>query len=306
LADLDPQSGLRSPRKQGRRFRRVLQRSDRFAVTVIIGLNLAVTAGVLIWATRHLGNAGAGTVISFALLVTVEVVRSTQNLSLWLFAWNASDPQPIEPPGGISVAMLTTFVPSREPIDMLERTLRAMRAVEHRGPLDVWVLDEGDDPAVRELASSLGVRHFSREGRPEYNQPEGAFRSRTKHGNHNAWRAEHERAYDVVAHLDPEHVPRPGFLRRTLGYFADADVAFVVAPHVYANRNDGFVARAAAAHFYPFLGIIQRGGNGLGSPMLIGAAHLYRVTTWQQIGGYQDSITEDHLTGLCAQAHMNP
>jgi cellulose synthase/poly-beta-1,6-N-acetylglucosamine synthase-like glycosyltransferase len=35
--------------------------------------------------------------------------------------------------------------------------------------------------------------------------------------------------------MDPDHVPRKNFLMRTLGYFKDQDVAFVVAPQVYGN-----------------------------------------------------------------------
>jgi cellulose synthase/poly-beta-1,6-N-acetylglucosamine synthase-like glycosyltransferase len=205
------------------------------------------------------------------------------------------------------VALLTTFVPSREPIDLLASTLEAMVAVRYEhGTLDVWVLDEGDDPAVRALAARLGVHHFSRRDRPEFNQASGPWRAHTKHGNHNAWRAVHEHGYDVVAHLDPEHAPLPDFFERTLGYFHDPDVAFVVTPHVYGNRDDGFVAAAAATHFYPFIGLLQRGGNRIGTPMLIGANHMYRTATWQQIGGYQDSITEDHLTGLVVHASTNP
>ena len=288
------------------RYRRTLPRRHRLLVTFLVGLNVGVSTGVLVWIALQEPGASQVGVAAFALLVVAEGMRITQNVSLWMFAIVARDPVPIEPPSGLRVALTTTFVPSREPIEMLERTLRAMTRVEYHGSVDAWVLDEGDDPAVQALAASLGVHHFTRKGRPEYHQVEGPFRARTKHGNHNAWRTEHEHRYNVVAHVDPEHAPRPQFLNRTLGYFTDPDVAFVVGPHVYANRRDGFVARAAATHFYPFLAIIQRGGNGMGAPMLVGAAHLYRTAAWDQIGGFQDSITEDHLTGLVVQTTRNP
>ena len=46
----------------------------------------------------------------------------------------------------------------------------------------------GQRPGVKAMAKKLGVQHFSRSGKPEYNQPDGPFRARTKAGNHNAWR----------------------------------------------------------------------------------------------------------------------
>jgi len=150
------------------------------------------------------------------------------------------------------------------------------------------------------------VRHFSRRGRPEYNRTEGEFKARTKAGNHNAWRAGHEHHYDAVAQMDPDHVPRPDFLIRTLGYFTDPDVAFVVAPQVYGNVHNGFVEHASATQAYFFHGVIQRGGNGLEAPLLIGTNHLYRPSAWRRFGGYQDSIIEDHLTAMRVYATVNP
>jgi cellulose synthase (UDP-forming) len=121
------------------------------------------------------------------------------------------------------VAVLTTIVPGKEPVDLVMNTLRAMKRIRHDGPMDVWLLDEGDDPDVRRRCEEIGVRHFSRKGHTEWNQPSGPFRAKTKHGNHNAWRQAHELDYDVVAQMDPDHVPFENFLERTLGYFADPD-----------------------------------------------------------------------------------
>lgn len=241
----------------------------------------------------------------FVLIVVVESLRLTQALGLWVFARNMRHPIPLTPPRGLRVAVLTTIVPSKEPLEMVEETLRAMRRIRYPGRVDVWILDEGDDPRVRRMAAELGVRHFSRKGLPQYNRSEGPYRARTKAGNHNAWRAEHESAYDVVAQMDPDHVPVPEFLERTLGYFRDPDVAFVVAPQVYGNAEEGFVPRAAGAQAYLFHGVVQAGGNGLDAPLLIGTNHLYRTRTWRQIGGYQDSVIEDHLTSMVVHGTVN-
>lgn len=213
---------------------------------------------------------------------------------------------PVDPPAGLRVAFLTTIVPSKEPLEIVAATLAKMKQVKHDGLLDVWILDEGDDPDVKAAAAELGVRHFTRQGRPEYNTDAGAYRAKTKCGNHNAWRAEHEHEYDVVAQLDPDHVPFDFFLERTLGYFRDPDVGFVVAPQVYGNPHDTFVSYGASGQQFLFSGLIERGGNGLDAPLLIGTNHLYRPDCWSQIGGYQDSIIEDHLTSIHVQAATNP
>ena len=211
----------------------------------------------------------------------------------------------MRPDPGLRVAVLTTIVPAREPLELVMMTLRAMKRIRHDGELDVWLLDEGNDPEVRRRCAEIGVRHFSRREHPEWNQASGPFRAKTKHGNHNAWRMLHELDYDVVAQMDPDHVPYPNFLERTLGYFADPDTAFVVAPQVYGNMSESFVARGAAELAYIFHGIIQRGGNGHGAPLLIGTNHLYRPAALRQIGGYQDCIIEDHLTALVTYGAVN-
>jgi cellulose synthase (UDP-forming) len=298
------------------RFRRVASAGERAVLTLLVLLNAATAAVFIGWLLlpQHVpgwaGNLhGAPLLLArlgFCLVIGVELIRLAQNFAVWVFAFAAKDPVPMDPPVGLRVALLTTIVPDKEPIDVVERTLRRMLEVVYCGHFDVWVLDEGDDPAVKAMAQRLGVRHFSRKGRPEYNQPCGQFRARTKAGNHNAWRAEHEHEYDVVAQMDPDHVPLPCFLERTLGYFRDPDVAFVVAPQVYGNMYDNWVAHGASVQQYLFSGIVERGGNGLDAPLLIGTNHLYRPAAWRQIGGYQDSIIEDHLTSMRVQAATNP
>jgi cellulose synthase/poly-beta-1,6-N-acetylglucosamine synthase-like glycosyltransferase len=106
--------------------------------------------------------------------------------------------------------------------------------------------------------------------------------------------------------MDPDHVPEPDFLTRTLGYFNDPDVGFVVAPQVYGNLEESWIAHGAAVQAYVFHGVIQRGANGSDAPLLIGTNHLYRPSAFAQIGGYQDSIIEDHLTSMAMYGHINP
>jgi cellulose synthase (UDP-forming) len=245
-------------------------------------------------------------IAGLAAMVLLQLIAGLRTWSLTYFAARARDPVPMKPKAGLRVAVLTTIVPGKEPLELVMTTLRAMKRIRHEGRLDVWLLDEGNDPEVRRRCKELDVRHFSRKDQPQWNQSGGEFKTKTKHGNHNAWRSVHELDYDVVAQMDPDHVPYPNFLERTSGYFADPDTAFVVAPQVYGNLTESFVARGAAELAYIFHGIIQRGGNGHGAPLLIGTNHLYRPATFRQIGGYQDCIIEDHLTSMVVYGSVNP
>jgi cellulose synthase (UDP-forming) len=296
-------------------YHSVLTPRQHWAMLGLGGLNIALIAAL----TGYLLLPGefprlapgqyvrdAITVFGLYVMVLLQLISALRTWVQIYIAARAQDPIPMTPRPGVRVAALTTIVPGKEPVELVMTTLRAMKRIRHDGQLDVWLLDEGNDPEVRRRCEDLGVRHFSRKDHPDWNQPNGPFRAKTKHGNHNAWRAAHEMDYDVVAQMDPDHVPYPNFLERTLGYFTDPDTAFVVAPQVYANMSESFVARGAAELAYLFHGIIQRGANGYRAPLLIGTNHLYRQSAFRQIGGYQDCIIEDHLTSMVIYATVNP
>ena len=233
--------------------------------------------------------------VVFATLSFVVFIGLVQRLANWIALWFMVRPQYLPSLPGLKVAFLTCYVPGKEPYDMLEKTLEAMVAVSY--PHDTWVLDEGNDDVVKALCKRLRVNHFSRFGIAKYNQMEGEFRTKTKAGNHNAWRDLYECNYDIVAQIDMDHVPKPEYLNRTLGYFQDPKVALVCMPQVYKNL-DNWVARGAAEQAYFFHGPIQQGFYGSGMPFLIGTSHLYKTQAMKEIGGYAPTIVEDHLTGM--------
>jgi len=308
-------TGPLQPTRPSVAYRRVLGRSQHRTLIALGVLHIALAValagflalpGQLPPLRRSDYLADALMLAGWVVMILLQLIAGVRTWALTFFAANAKDPVPMVPPAGLRVAVLTTIVPGKEPLELVLTTLRAMKRLRHDGPVDVWLLDEGDDEDVRRRCAEIGVRHFSRQGRPEWNQATGPFKAKTKHGNHNAWRSAHETEYDVVAQMDPDHVPYPNFLERTLGYFADPDTAFVVAPQVYGNLAESFVARGAAELAYLFHGILQRGGNGHGAPLLIGTNHLYRPAAFRQIGGYQDCIIEDHLTSMVVFGALNP
>jgi cellulose synthase/poly-beta-1,6-N-acetylglucosamine synthase-like glycosyltransferase len=178
---------------------------------------------------------------------------------------------------------------------MLERTLRAL--VDMRVPHDTWVLDEEGDARLRALCTRLGARYFCRGDVPADARPEDAYARSTKHGNYNVWLDDvgfdH---YDVLAAFDPDHVPRPDYLERLLGYLRDPGVAYVQSAPGYYNRSASFVARAGAEEVYQHAASVLTASYGAGYAPLIGSHNLHRLTALRELGGFPAHHAEDVLT----------
>ncbi|WP_221348084.1 glycosyltransferase family 2 protein [Streptomyces beigongshangae] len=265
----------------------------------------------LVWPTHWVEREGGArwlVGLDVAMLVSIgliELFMLVNVVSIAHATMVARDPVPVTPQNGTRVAFLTTYVPGKEPLSMVRATLEGAVRITHTGPLDVWLLDEGDDIRAKALCEELGVRHFTRHGVPAWNRDKGVHKTRTKHGNYNAWIAMHGGAYDYFASVDTDHVPHPDFLARTMGYFRDPDVAFVVGPQVYGNYTTP-VTKAAESQQFLFHALIQRAGNRYRAPMFVGTNNVVRIEAVKQIGGLYDSITEDMATGFELHRSRNP
>jgi cellulose synthase (UDP-forming) len=240
-------------------------------------------------------------VVLFSLVSYVVWYPIILQIFSWLICYQIKDPTYKTPPTGLRVAFITTFVPQSEPMELLHQCLPALVDADY--PHDTWLLDEGDLPEVRNLCFRLGVKHFSRHGIDDYNMAAGKFLRKTKGGNHNSWYDRHGHNYDIVAQLDTDFIPEPNFLTRTLGYFNDPDVGFVVTPQIYGNTGESVIAQGAAEQAFNFYGPILRGFSGIECSVMIGANHVVRVKALAQVNHYSAHITEDVLTGM--KLHAN-
>jgi hypothetical protein len=219
---------------------------------------------------------------------------------------------------GLRIAMATTIVPSRE-FGLLAAKLEAMAAVvAGHNVLEHWILDEEDDPRVRELVAQANQRyskrgarffHFTRDGIARYNEtPSGrrfkTFQARQKGGNINAWLdATREERYDLITFIDLDHFPRPDFYTAILPAFSDEDIDFVQGPEVFRNREENFITRAASHERDTFFGLVHRSYFGLGMPVIVGAHTTLRRTALEALGGfYPVHLTEDYLIMLRLRA----
>ena len=185
------------------------------------------------------------------------------------------------------VAVITLTVPGSESIEIVERQLRAMAAID--APHDNWILvDKVHSPEIEQLAERLGIRYFSRhdvatwgEQRVAFwNQPSAPFQRKTKAGNVNSWLDAYGDRYTHFTQLDIDHVPEPRYLDRVLGYFVDPKVKWVQAPSVYGNHQAGWCARGSTEQEFGLQGPLQMGFFGFSRTPFISAA--IRPTTWLQ------------------------
>jgi cellulose synthase (UDP-forming) len=222
-------------------------------------------------------------------------------LGRWFLLPFMSRPEPVPAKPGRKVAMVTTFVPGAEPLEMLEATVGAMAACDY--PHDTWVLDEGDDPQVRQLCARLGAHHFTRKHSINHQTSGGRFQSASKHGNYNSWLHETGFArYEFISVFDPDHVPHRVFLSRVLGYFEDPGIAFVQVAQAYYNQKASFIARGAAEETYGYYSSIQMASYSFGFPVVTGSHNTHRASALKEIGGFPAHDAEDLLVSYVYRA----
>ncbi|HSR91137.1 MAG TPA: glycosyltransferase family 2 protein [Gemmatimonadales bacterium] len=255
-------------------------------------LAVAATAA-FVWFWFRQGALEAAFLVATALLV----FHLGSWFGRWLFLWSMRRPTPVPPVPGLKVAVVTTFVPDAESIDMLAQSLRAMLAMDY--PHDTWVLDEGDSPDVAALCQRLGVRHYSRKHRDPFQATEGRFAKGTKYGNYNAWLGEiGTTQYQILAAFDPDHVPEKSYLTRVLGFFRDPLVGYVQAPQVYYNQDASFIARGAAEESYAYYSAHLMASYGMGQTILIGSHTTQRISALMEVGGFAAHDADDLLITL--------
>lgn len=209
------------------------------------------------------------------------VFRSFINWYIYFFI--TPPPQRAASARSYSVDVLTTAMPG-EPLAMFEETLAAIVAMRH--PHRTFLLDGGNDAALRALCERLGVQHVDCTAVP------GAKAGKINHC------LQHQASSEIVLVIDPDHRPRPDLLERAMPWFDDAKVGFVQVVQAYYNTGESFVADAAAEETFGFYGPTMLGLNGLGIPTAIGANCIFRRAALDSIGGHAVHLAEDALTSM--------
>ena len=247
------------------------------AVLIFLAVQSVVFFGIWWFQLQNVSNP-----VLFALLSIATWYGIFRMFVGWYNLFHIEQPQAVEAPPGLSVAIFTTSSPG-EPYEMFVRTLAAAREIRY--PHTTYLLDDTRDPRFASLAKEMGAVHLELIGLP------GA-----KAGKINE--ALRRTTEDLILVLDPDHIPFPEFLDRVLGYFYDETVGFVQVAQAYYNPPESFVARAAAEQTYTFYGPIMQGLHGTGTTVAIGANCTFRRTALESIGGHGIGLAEDLVTSI--------
>ncbi len=220
-----------------------------------------------------------GTPYLYALLIGAELFNMVQAFGFW---WTCANERVRERKPPTQRVAVDVFVPVyKEPVDIVDLTVAAaagLRGAEVR----VWVLDDGNDDEMRDLAARHGVGYIRRE------EHKGA-----KAGNINHALGLTDAPF--IAVFDSDHVADPAFLEATLGWMEDPAVAFVQTPQYYANGDSSRIAAASWSQQALFFGAIARGKDGLDAVFCCGTNVLFRREAFESVGGFPtNSLTEDY------------
>jgi cellulose synthase (UDP-forming) len=244
--------------------------------------------GVGIWYLNwRLGSFNAEHPVFSRLLYAAELFGFFTAILNIFMTWRMTERRAPPPAPGLRVDV---FIPSyNEDVEMVRRTALAAQAMDY--PHETWILDDGNREAMREMAASLGLRYLAR-----------TDNRHAKAGNLN-----HALPYssaELIATFDADHAPRRDFLLKTLGYFADPEVAFVQTPQdfynldSYQNRTDTR-SRVAWSEQSLFFRVIQRGKDYWNAAFYCGSCAVIRRQALDSIGGFATgTVTEDIHTSL--------
>ena len=260
--------------------------SDRLVHSFALA-TLGLTVAYLAW---RAGWTLRGSALWIALPFLAVEIHNAIGLGIFSLAlWDVGDP-PQPRTSNVSRRVAVLIPTYNEPASVLLPTIAAAVAIEPAH--ETWVLDDGHRVDVWRLAKELGARYLTREGNDN-----------AKAGNLN--HALGEIDADIVAVLDSDHVPLPGFLTDTLGYFDDPAIAVVQMPQDFYNLDSFEHEHGPDADFSEqavFDPAIGPGKNRWQGAFWCGTCALLRRTALQDVGGVAiGTLTEDIQTTIRLQ-----
>ncbi len=255
----------------------------------LFALLCAYTAAYLVWRVGATVPTGHPALTAYGLLfLGAELLLALLGFTFFLNLSGGT--RRGEPPPPLSGVSVDVFIPTyNEDVALVRRTAVAAREMDY--PCTVWICDDGRRPEMRALAVELGVGYRTRPDNRHY-----------KAGNLNAALRDAECEFFLI--LDADHVPRRDLLSRTIGYFADPDVAFVQTPQVYYNlesfQHAMDLRRGRIYHENSlFQHEIQAGSERYNTAFFVGTGAVFRRSALEEVGGIAtNTITEDIHTAM--------
>jgi cellulose synthase (UDP-forming) len=170
---------------------------------------------------------------------------------------------------------------------IVENTIMHATALQHAGPINVFVLDDRGIDAVRDAAALWGAQYVARPDRG-WMKKAGNLR----HGYEQS-------SGDMIIVLDADFAVRPDFLTQTLPYFDDPALGILQTPQFFRTSRDNWVERGAAAQQEQFYRIGLRARDRRNGAICVGTNAVYRRSALDERGGMALlEHSEDIFTGM--------
>ncbi|PQO46085.1 glycosyltransferase [Blastopirellula marina] len=226
-------------------------------------------------------------IVASAMLLGAEFWGVFLMFLYFMQVWRQIAPEPTPPLKNRSVDV---FLPTyNEDVQLLQGSINALNQLDY--PHTTYVLDDGHRPDVADLCRQMGVNYISRDNNIH-----------AKAGNLNNALDQTDGEFVVI--FDADHIARPNFISRTLGYFADDKLAFVQTPHAFYNFDSfqshvDFKRGIYWEEGQLFYNVIQPGKTAWNANVFCGSAAIFRRTALEDVGLIAtETITEDMHTGL--------
>lgn len=175
-----------------------------------------------------------------------------------------------------------------EPPELVISTLKGLLAVDY--PEDRFVVLVADDSTrpeslepVKAFCEEHGVAFHHREKR-------GGFKA----GGLNYVLARTPEDVDLIAVIDSDYRIEPEFLRETVGYFIDPQLAWIQTPQDYSNEHQSFLTEQYYVADKYFYRTVLPSRNEENSIIFCGTMGILRKQALVDVGGWgEDYITED-------------
>lgn len=187
------------------------------------------------------------------------------------------------------VPSIDVFLPScGEELDVLRNTYVHVAAMEYRGTLNVYVLDDSDRADVADLAQQFGFHYMVRDNRPHMKKA-GNLKFGFEHSDG-----------DLIVIFDADFCPRPDFIEQLAPYMDDPEIGIVQSPQYFdSHRGMPWLQRCAGSVQESFYRWAQVSRDYLGAPICVGTCAIYRRAGLNQSGGFaQIGHSEDVHTGV--------
>ena len=179
-----------------------------------------------------------------------------------------------------------------EPPEMVIETLAALRSLDYP-TYEVIMVDDNtrEDQLwqpVLDYCHRAGIKVFHLQNYPGF-----------KSGALNFAFTQTAPDVEIIVVVDSDYVVKPNFLRETVPYFSDPQVAFVQTPQAFRNRYDNRFAYYSALAQRFFFEISMRSRNERNAIIFAGTMGLVRKRVLERIGGWDEwCITEDAEASL--------